>query len=241
MLVQTKLFAPPATTPEAEMQQKMMKYMMVFMGFMFYKVPSGLGIYFITSSLWAIGERLLLPKVTHAPRVPGGTSSDDVGEDKGTGRRGGKGGLNGDGFGRTAARAATATEPKVKRARPIQPVHGARARRGSQGRDLSQAGGGSRRQGPGKGTRQAPAPAQKTLRSETASTKASGVTTYRRRPPPHPWPRSSLGEGNQRRASPNSRSPRRREGQREGGLAIAGRGEGQWKGDWPSPAERGSG
>ena len=68
MLVQTKLFAPPATTPEAEMQQKMMKYMMIFMGFMFYKVPSGLGIYFITSSLWAIGERLLLPKVTHASR-----------------------------------------------------------------------------------------------------------------------------------------------------------------------------
>jgi YidC/Oxa1 family membrane protein insertase len=66
MLFQTKLFAPPATTPEAETQQKMMKYMMVFMGVMFYKVPSGLGIYFITSSLWAIGERLLLPKVTHA-------------------------------------------------------------------------------------------------------------------------------------------------------------------------------
>ena len=60
MLVQTKLFAPPATTPEAEMQQKTMKYMMIFMGFMFYKVPSGLGLYFITSSLWAIGERLLL-------------------------------------------------------------------------------------------------------------------------------------------------------------------------------------
>lgn len=65
MLVQTKLFSPPPTTPEAEMQQKMMKYMMVFMAFMFYKVPSGLGIYFITSSLWAICERLLLPKVTH--------------------------------------------------------------------------------------------------------------------------------------------------------------------------------
>ena len=66
MLFQTKLFAPPATTPEAEQQQKMMKYMMIFMGVMFYKVPSGLGIYFITSSLWAIGERLILPKVTHA-------------------------------------------------------------------------------------------------------------------------------------------------------------------------------
>ena len=62
MLIQTKLFSPPPTTPEAEQQQAMMKYMMIFMAFMFYKVPSGLGIYFITSSLWQIGERLLLPK-----------------------------------------------------------------------------------------------------------------------------------------------------------------------------------
>jgi YidC/Oxa1 family membrane protein insertase len=64
MLVQTKLFSPPPTTPEAEMQQKTMKIMMVVMAFMFYRVPSGLGIYFITSSLWQIGERLLLPKVS---------------------------------------------------------------------------------------------------------------------------------------------------------------------------------
>ncbi|MDR3619935.1 MAG: YidC/Oxa1 family insertase periplasmic-domain containing protein [Paludisphaera borealis] len=71
MLVQTKLFSPPATTPEAEMQQKTMKYMMVFMAVMFYKVPAGLGLYFITSSLWSIGERLLLPKITHeAPPAP---------------------------------------------------------------------------------------------------------------------------------------------------------------------------
>ena len=75
MLVQTKLFSPPPTTPEAEMQMKMMKYMMIFMAFMFYKVPSGLGIYFITSSLWQIGERLLLPKVTHAPAAP--AAADD--------------------------------------------------------------------------------------------------------------------------------------------------------------------
>jgi YidC/Oxa1 family membrane protein insertase len=74
MLVQTKLFSPPATTPEAEMQQKMMKYMMVFMAFMFYKVPSGLGIYFITSSLWQVCERLLLPKVSTAPPAQ---ASDD--------------------------------------------------------------------------------------------------------------------------------------------------------------------
>jgi YidC/Oxa1 family membrane protein insertase len=68
MLVQTKLFAPPPTTPEAEMNQKMMKYMMIFMAFMFYKVPSGLGLYFITSSLWQICERLLLPKMIKQPK-----------------------------------------------------------------------------------------------------------------------------------------------------------------------------
>lgn len=78
MLVQTKLFSPPATTPEAEAQQKMMKYMMVFMAFMFYKVPSGLGIYFITSSLWQICERLLLPKVTSVSALK--PASDDLKE-----------------------------------------------------------------------------------------------------------------------------------------------------------------
>lgn len=70
MLIQTKLFSPPATTPEAEQQQKMMKFMMIFMAFIFYKVPAGLGIYFITSSLWQIGERLMLPKVTLVPKTP---------------------------------------------------------------------------------------------------------------------------------------------------------------------------
>jgi YidC/Oxa1 family membrane protein insertase len=69
MLVQTKLFSPPAVTEEQRMQQKMMKYMMVFMAFMFYRVPSGLGLYFITSSLWSVGERLLLPKLTGTKRV----------------------------------------------------------------------------------------------------------------------------------------------------------------------------
>jgi YidC/Oxa1 family membrane protein insertase len=97
MLVQTKLFSPPPTTPEAEMQQKMMKYMMVFMAFMFYKVPSGLGIYFITSSLWQISERLLLPKVTSKPALALGEDGD-VGPQKGGGG-GGKGGPGGGGNG----------------------------------------------------------------------------------------------------------------------------------------------
>ena len=66
MLFQTKLSLRRRPPPRRKCEQKTMKYMMVFMAFMFYKVPSGLGIYFITSSLWSIGERLLLPKITHA-------------------------------------------------------------------------------------------------------------------------------------------------------------------------------
>jgi YidC/Oxa1 family membrane protein insertase len=97
MLVQTKLFSPPATTPEAEASQKMMKYMMVVMGVMFYKVSSGLGIYFITSSLWAVGERLLLPKVTHADLTVA-PAEDEGGSDKPAASSGGKGG-DGDGRG----------------------------------------------------------------------------------------------------------------------------------------------
>jgi YidC/Oxa1 family membrane protein insertase len=62
MIVQQKFLMPPPTDEQQEMQQKMMKYMMVFMGIMFYKVASGLCIYFIASSLWGIIERKLLPK-----------------------------------------------------------------------------------------------------------------------------------------------------------------------------------
>ena len=100
MLVQTKLFSPPATTPEAESQQKVMKLMMIVMGVMFYKVPSGLGLYFITSSSWAICERLLLPKITPA-QLAGGTGKldQDGGDERGPGPRGGggKGGPGGNG------------------------------------------------------------------------------------------------------------------------------------------------
>jgi YidC/Oxa1 family membrane protein insertase len=91
MLVHTKLFAPPATTPEQEMSQKMMKYMMVFMAFMFYRVPSGLGLYFITSSSWAIAERVYLPRhlKSNIP-APGADDNGPKGGDKPTptGKRG---------------------------------------------------------------------------------------------------------------------------------------------------------
>ncbi len=63
-LVQQKMFMPPPTDEQQRITQKIMTYMMVFMGVLFFKVPAGLCIYFITSSLWGIIERKLLPKPT---------------------------------------------------------------------------------------------------------------------------------------------------------------------------------
>jgi YidC/Oxa1 family membrane protein insertase len=61
-MVQQKLFTPPALNEEQKMQQKIMNFMTIFMGVMFYKVPAGLCIYFITSSLWGILERKFITK-----------------------------------------------------------------------------------------------------------------------------------------------------------------------------------
>jgi YidC/Oxa1 family membrane protein insertase len=72
-IVHQKLFMPPPTDEQQMLQQKMMSYMMIFMGFLFFKVPSGLCLYFITSSLWGIGERKLLPKTSpqkDSPKKP---------------------------------------------------------------------------------------------------------------------------------------------------------------------------
>ena len=61
-VVNMKLFTPPPTDEQQAMMQKVMSFMMLFMGFLFYKVPAALCLYFITSSIWGIVERLLLPK-----------------------------------------------------------------------------------------------------------------------------------------------------------------------------------
>lgn len=65
-LVTQKMAMPVPDSEQAELQQKMMKYMTGFMGLMFYKVASGLCLYFIASSLWGIAERKLLPKTKAA-------------------------------------------------------------------------------------------------------------------------------------------------------------------------------
>jgi YidC/Oxa1 family membrane protein insertase len=85
-ILQQKMFTPPALDKEQEMQQKMMSFMMIFMGFMFYNVPAGLCVYFIASSLWGLAERKLLPKAKPAgatggdgPEGPGGESGGNNG------------------------------------------------------------------------------------------------------------------------------------------------------------------
>jgi YidC/Oxa1 family membrane protein insertase len=71
MIVQQKLMTPPPQDEQQEMQQKMMKYMSVFFGILFYKVASGLCIYFISSSLWGLAERRFLPKKKPALQTAG--------------------------------------------------------------------------------------------------------------------------------------------------------------------------
>ena len=76
---QQKLFMPPAVTDEQKAQYKMINFIMLFMGFMFYNVPAGLCLYFIASSLWSVTERtaikrkwIKLPAKKDKPKKPPG-------------------------------------------------------------------------------------------------------------------------------------------------------------------------
>ncbi|MFN0195383.1 MAG: YidC/Oxa1 family insertase periplasmic-domain containing protein [Planctomycetaceae bacterium] len=71
-IFQQKMFMPPPADKDQELQFKMMNYMMIFMGFLFYRVPAGLCVYFIASSLWGMGERKWLDrrKLTMKPSAP---------------------------------------------------------------------------------------------------------------------------------------------------------------------------
>jgi YidC/Oxa1 family membrane protein insertase len=71
-LLQQKILMPKATDEQTRMTQNMMQVMTVFMGVLFFKVPSGLCIYFITSSIWSLIERRLVKRLT--PPSVGGAS-----------------------------------------------------------------------------------------------------------------------------------------------------------------------
>ena len=59
MFIHQKLTMPPPTNEEQAQQQKMMSFMMIFMGAMFFRVPSGLCLYFIATNIWSMTERWL--------------------------------------------------------------------------------------------------------------------------------------------------------------------------------------
>ncbi|MHB1036532.1 MAG: YidC/Oxa1 family membrane protein insertase, partial [Pirellulales bacterium] len=90
-LWQQKMFMPPPADEQAAMQQKIMSYMMIFIGVMFFKVASGLCIYFIASSAWGIAERKLLPKMQPAggaaPSAAAPVSSNGTGSTKKGGKK----------------------------------------------------------------------------------------------------------------------------------------------------------
>lgn len=69
-IIQQKIMMPKATDEQTQMTQTMMMYMTVFMGLMFFKVPAGLCIYFITSSIWSLFERKLVKRLGPPPKPP---------------------------------------------------------------------------------------------------------------------------------------------------------------------------
>jgi YidC/Oxa1 family membrane protein insertase len=99
-VLQQKIFMPEPANEQAAMQQKIMKYMMLAMGVLFFKVAAGLCIYFIASSLWGIAERKLVPPATAKTGIASGpatdspssrrSSSERNGQSKRKGKRSGK-------------------------------------------------------------------------------------------------------------------------------------------------------
>jgi YidC/Oxa1 family membrane protein insertase len=76
-LVQQYVTMPKATDPQSQMSQTMMKWMTAFMAVFFFKVPAGLCIYFITSSIWSLIERQIVKKTIPPSNALAVTSSNE--------------------------------------------------------------------------------------------------------------------------------------------------------------------
>lgn len=68
MIINQKMTMPPPVDEEQRIQQKTMNFTMGIMGILFYRMPSGLSLYIITSTLWGMIERAALKKF--APTAP---------------------------------------------------------------------------------------------------------------------------------------------------------------------------
>ena len=114
-LAQQKMFMPPATDDQTRMTQKVMTFMMLIMGLFFFRVPAGLCLYFITSSLWGMCERIIVKKT-----LPDGNHFDPAVIDGSTGPKGGgaKKGSLADKIREQIAGKEEAVTPPGKRKRP---------------------------------------------------------------------------------------------------------------------------
>ena len=71
MYFQQKWMTPPSPDPEIQAQQRMTMIMMtIFTLLIFYKLPSGLCLYFLASTAWGLAERKLIPKIEHLEEEP---------------------------------------------------------------------------------------------------------------------------------------------------------------------------
>ena len=61
-ILQQKLMPRPES-PEMQQQQKIFMFMTIFFGFLFYSLPSGLVMYWLTVNLISIGEQLIIRKL----------------------------------------------------------------------------------------------------------------------------------------------------------------------------------
>lgn len=75
-IIQQKVLMPKATDDQTRTAQQMMMIMTIMMGVLFFRVPAGLCIYFITSSTWSLVERFLIKRYT--PQAEIQTLPDNV-------------------------------------------------------------------------------------------------------------------------------------------------------------------
>jgi YidC/Oxa1 family membrane protein insertase len=73
IILQQKMFMPPAQDDQQKMQQTIMKFMMILMGVLFFKIASGLCLYFVASGVWGVIERKTLPKIESLDDLPKST------------------------------------------------------------------------------------------------------------------------------------------------------------------------
>jgi YidC/Oxa1 family membrane protein insertase len=86
MFLQMRYMQPPPADEQMAQQQKMMQYIMIPMfAFIFYKMPSGLCLYFIATTLWGLAERKwFIKKKPAGPLVAaGGDNGNPRGKPKG--------------------------------------------------------------------------------------------------------------------------------------------------------------